>query len=621
MKSFQNIKIGVRLIVAFLLVAFIAGIVGAIGIYSLRTIDDSYSFAYTDSVDALRYVERISALFQRTRANVFGVVLADSQSDKEYYMQRVYDFKDEIQQNIDLYKELLSKYDEEEVKLELDLLNAIQEALDVYMEDHDLFLNTIALDPNLRASAFGMLKTGGALHTLGLAMDDAIEALIAYNDEYAANQIELNGKNATSTVFTMSIAIFVGVVSAIVIGILISRSISKPVGLLVKAADNLAMGDIDIEPNIYTRDEIGQLAESFRNLIESTREQVKVVERIADADLTVDVPIRSDKDVMGLKLSQLVRDLNEIIANIAHSSDQVAAGSRQISDSSMALSQGATEQASAIEELTASIEEISSQAKQNALNANQASELAEQAKTNAIQGNDQMQEMLKAMEELNEASANISKVIKVIDDLAFQTNMLALNAAVEAARAGQHGKGFAVVAEEVKNLATRSANAAKETTEMIEGSIKKSEIGTKIAKDTAAALDKIVNEIEKVAALVNDIAVASNEQDVGIAQINQGIMQVSEVVQNNSATSEESAAASEELSHQAELLKELVDRFKLKQNTKSGNDNEKLKPEVLRMLDDMSKKGKTRSQFNEHSDEAESDGTNIILSDREFGKY
>jgi chemotaxis methyl-accepting protein methylase len=223
------------------------------------------------------------------------------------------------------------------------------------------------------------------------------------------------------------------------------------------------------------------------------------------------------------------------------------------------------EQASSIEELTASLEEISSQTKLNADNAGTANRLADEARTDAAQGNVHMKEMLKAMEEINESSSNISKIIKVIDDIAFQTNILALNAAVEAARAGQHGKGFAVVAEEVRNLAARSADAAKETTDLIEGSIKKTEDGTKIANDTANALAKIVDEVEKVAALVNDIANASNEQAAGINQINQGIMQVSDVVQNNSATSEESAAASEELSGHANLLKEMVGKYKLKQ--------------------------------------------------------
>jgi methyl-accepting chemotaxis protein len=255
--------------------------------------------------------------------------------------------------------------------------------------------------------------------------------------------------------------------------------------------------------------------------------------------------------------------LKNLLAEIDIAAEQVAAGTRQVSDGSQEISQGATEQASAIEELTASVSQIAQQTRQNAMSAGKANELASAAASEASHGNERMQAMEKAMDEISESSRSISKIIKVIDDIAFQTNILALNAAVEAARAGVHGKGFAVVAEEVRNLAARSASAAKETTELIEGSIAKTEAGTKIADETTLALASIVKSVDKAAQLVGEIATASNEQATSIAQVDRGIEQMSSVVQTNSATSEETAAAAEELSSQAEMLKNLVGQFHL----------------------------------------------------------
>jgi methyl-accepting chemotaxis protein len=375
---------------------------------------------------------------------------------------------------------------------------------------------------------------------------------------------ESNDRAASGAIFTMLAIIAAGMVVAVTLGVFISRLISKPVNKMVEAANKLALGDVNVNIEIHSKDEIGSLADSFDKMIANIRNQALTAERMAAGDLTIEVEVRSENDLLGKKLAEMVDRNNEVLNKIAVASDEVSIGSKQVSDSSIALSQGAMEQASTIEELTASLEEIAAQTKLNAKNASQANDLAGVAKNNALQGNEQMKEMQKAMEEINISSSNISKIIKVIDEIAFQTNILALNAAVEAARAGQHGKGFAVVAEEVRNLAARSANAAKETTDMIEGSIKKVEAGTRIADETASALNKIVEDVTKAATLVSEIAMASDEQAAGIEQVNQGIMQVSEVVQINSSTSEETAASSEELSAQAELLKESISKFKLK---------------------------------------------------------
>ncbi|AFA48339.1 methyl-accepting chemotaxis protein [Acetobacterium woodii] len=290
------------------------------------------------------------------------------------------------------------------------------------------------------------------------------------------------------------------------------------------------------------------------------------LEAVGQGNLNQQISTEYLGDFLAIKmaLNDITSTLSTTMAEINEAAGQVEAGAVQISDGGQALSQGTTEQASAIEELNATIEEVAGETKKNAVRANEANQRAQEVRDNAEVGNQQMTEMVTAMVDINESSKNISRIIKVIDDIAFQTNILALNAAVEAARAGQHGKGFAVVAEEVRSLAARSAEAAKETTGLIEGSIDKVETGTKIADQTAESLKDILREIEKVTGLVGDIAQASSEQASEIAQITEGIEQISQVVQTNSATAEESAAASEELSGQAEMLKQMVGAFQLK---------------------------------------------------------
>ncbi len=346
---------------------------------------------------------------------------------------------------------------------------------------------------------------------------------------------------------------------------LFARSLSQPLRQTVQMIREMESGLLGRRLNLVRGDEIGQVAKSMDRLADSLEQEVvDSLQKLAAGDLTFTVVPRDGQDVVRGALHKLGTDLGGLVAQIQIAGEQIASGSAQVADGSQSLSQGATEQASSLEEISASMTEMGSQVRQSAENAAQANTLSASAREAAEGGTRRCSRWWRQWTRSIRPAPASRKIIKTIDEIAFQTNLLALNAAVEAARAGQHGKGFAVVAEEVRNLAARSAKAARETAELIEGSVKKAENGARIADRTAASLGEIVGGISKVSDLVAEIAAASNEQAQGIAQVSQGLSQIDQVTQQNTASAEESAAAAEELSSQAAQLQQMLARFRLK---------------------------------------------------------
>ena len=360
--------------------------------------------------------------------------------------------------------------------------------------------------------------------------------------------------------------------------------------------------------------------QTLENMTAPVNEIKHALEKLAEGDLRVEIHSGHPGEfgVMEAALNQSVKALHEVLSAIAIAVEQIQGGADQVADSSQAVSQGATEQASSLQETSASIEEISAQARQNSEHAAQANQISSEAQKAAEHGNLQLEQMLKAMLDIEESSAQISKVIKVIDEIAFQTNLLALNAAVEAARAGVHGKGFAVVAEEVRNLAQRSARAAKETEELIQSSTQKVKSGTEIAHKTAETLQSIITNTIKVSDLIDEIASASAEQVAGIEQVSQALKQVDQVTQANAASAEQSAAAADELSSQASYLQKMVAHFKLTE-VSAGD---KMKENFNHASQVAYRKATGRKRKNMNKNNGNGNGQPILdLTDDDFGEF
>ena len=359
----------------------------------------------------------------------------------------------------------------------------------------------------------------------------------------------------------------VAIVILIIIGVLgavFGTYLCNPIHRLADIAKDISLGRINTNlQRISGKNEISTLQNSFCDLLETFKNQADTISRLSDGDLSVTIIPKSEDDVVGNALNTLVAKNHTAFSNMSLAADQIAQGSFQIADASKNLADGASQQASAIEQISTSVSEIADKSRNNATEVSDVQGLITDAANAIISGNEKMLEMMDAMKEIKSGSEEIQKIIKVIDDIAFNTNILALNASVEASRAGEHGKGFVVVAEEVRNLAGRSAEASKQTAEMIEDSISRVQKGVALARDTEESLQIISELVKRITESGDTIAKVSDEQAQSASQINDALMQISQITQTNSATSEECAAASEELSAQTRTLHSQIASFKL----------------------------------------------------------
>jgi len=599
----KNLKVSMKMLVGFGIVVAVTLIIGLVSVTNLLKIDAEYSKGIVNHALPLNSAINVVGNLQALRSEMRNCVIFTGNKEKIKASRATIDF-------------LCKEFEDSSASfgkfiVRPDVKKLFDEAMAEYNKTFKPGVYKIVDDADAGRPQAELVEymSNVTKPSSELVSDNMVKATDVKAEQLVQSSNDCS--NLSQSIATIMIILIVaGIVISVFFGVYINALISKPLIATVHMINEMARGHLGLRLHLDRKDEIGDMAKTMDSFADDMQNIVLgTMKKISEGDLSTKIESKDSNDEISVALKNtidslhsliiddggkvltsaankdmsqrlnreykgdyakmkdnintVVKNLDDALSQVSEAVSQVTSASGQISQGAQSLAEGANTQASSLEEVSSSLEEMSSMTKQNADNSNQAKILAAEAKEAANEGDASMKKMAEAIREIKQSSDNTAKIIKSIDDIAFQTNLLALNAAVEAARAGEAGKGFAVVAEEVRNLAMRSAEAAKNTANMIEESVKNADSGVNITEEVAKSLSQIVDRVGKVGDLIAEIAAASNEQALGIEQVNTAVASMNQVTQQNAANSEESASASEQLSSQAAELANMVNEFKL----------------------------------------------------------